>query len=649
MIGRIVSDRYEVMKYLGGGMSSVYLARDIILDREVVVKLIKVDHQNREKSKARFQREVESTIHLAHPNIVSVLDVDESEEYHLLVTEVVHGPTLKEYIRDNHPVPLEEAIRISEMTLRGIKHAHNAGIIHRDIKPQNILMNEAQQIKITDFGIAKALSDTKMTETNQVMGSVQYISPEQAKGQKTDERTDIYSFGIVLYELLTGTLPFDGETAVSVALKHISEPLPDILHHRQVPEDLAHIVYKCTNKDPYDRYRQVDEILHDLNDFKEGRALDKAPPGRDEQKTVETAAVIPDAHEAEDEEEGIPRKRRWRALLWTVPLFLVMAALLMAGFMLWQGSSTVVMPDMQEMTMEEAEPLLEENDLILGEITEEYNNTFEADRIVETSPKADNEVEKGSTVDFVVSMGEEPYVMEDFTGDQYNSVRSTIDAIGFSSVEIDEVYDDSEPGTVLSQSIEAGDEVDPAAEALRLEVSQGLETVEVLDYTGQPYETAESELTEQGFNVEVIQEAYSGEVESGHVISQDPSYGNFVPGSPIRMIVSLGEEPPDEKQFAKEITIPYESEADAEEEPTEEENGDEAEGEGSEEEDAAEAKTVEIYVDDKDNSMDEVFDTLEITEDTEYTLNLIIQEGGTASYRIEVEGETVREEEIPYE
>ena len=645
MIGRIVSDRYEVMKYLGGGMSSVYLARDIILDREVVVKLIKVDHHNREKSKARFQREVESTIHLAHPNIVSVLDVDESEEYHLLVTEVVHGPTLKEFIRDNHPVEIPEAIRISEMTLRGMRHAHNAGIIHRDIKPQNILMNEAQQIKITDFGIAKALSDTKMTETNQVMGSVQYISPEQAKGQKTDERTDIYSFGIVLYELLTGTLPFDGETPVSVALKHISEPFPDISSERQIPEDLANIVYRCTRKDPYDRYRQVDDLLRDLNDFKEGRPIGKVPVREDREKTVETAAVS--AAPAEVDDEAPPGRKKRRGLLWLIPLFLVMAALLAAGFMMWQSNRTAEVPDMQEMTMEEAGPLLEENALVQGDVTEVYSSTIESGRIIETAPASGSEAERGTAVDFTVSMGEEPYVMEDFTGEQYNGVRRAIDDIGFSSVEIDEIYDDSEAGTIISQSIAAGDEVHPEEEALRLVISQGLETVEIQDYMGQPYETAERELTSQGFNVEMIQEAYSGEVESGHVISQDPSYGNFVPGSTIRMIVSLGEEPPDEKQFAKEITIPYESETDAEEEPTEEENGDEAEGEGSEEE--VETKTVEIYVDDKDNSMDEVFDTLEITEDTEYTLNLIIQEGGTASYRIEVEGETVREEEIPYE
>jgi serine/threonine-protein kinase len=646
VIGRIVSDRYEVMKYLGGGMSSVYLARDIILDREVVVKLIKVDHHNREKSKARFQREVESTIHLAHPNIVSVLDVDESEEYHLLVTEVVHGPTLKEFIRDNHPVEIPEAIRISEMTLRGMRHAHNAGIIHRDIKPQNILMNEAQQIKITDFGIAKALSDTKMTETNQVMGSVQYISPEQAKGQKTDERTDIYSFGIVLYELLTGTLPFDGETPVSVALKHISEPFPDISSERQIPEDLSNIVYRCTRKDPYDRYRQVDDLLRDLNDFKEGRPIGKVPVREDREKTVETAAVS--AAPAEADDEAAPGRKKRRGLLWLIPLFLVMAALVAAGFMMWQSNRTAEVPDMQEMTMEEAGPLLEENALVQGDVTEVYSSTIESGRIIETAPASGSEAERGTAVDFTVSMGEEPYVMEDFTGEQYNGVRSAVDAIGFSSVEIDEIYDDSEAGTIISQSIAAGDEVHPEEEALRLVISQGLETVEIQDYMGQPYETAERELTSQGFNVEMIQEAYSTDVESGHVISQDPSYGNFVPGSTIRFIVSLGEEPRDEKQFAKEVTIPYESEPDAEEAPAKEGSGEAPEGEDGEE-DSPEAKTVEIFIEDKEHSIDEMFQTLEITEDTEYTLNLIIQEGETAAYRIERDGETVREEEIPYE
>lgn len=191
MIGKVVSERYQIEKYLGGGMSSVYLATDIILNREVVVKMIKADPLDKEKSVRRFQREVESTIQLSHPNIVSVLDVDETEEYHILVTEVVHGPNLKEHIVKNSPLDIDEVISIAMMTLRGIEHAHDRGIIHRDIKPQNILLDTNGRVKITDFGIAKALSETRMTETNQVIGSVQYISPEQAKGQNKIGRAHV--------------------------------------------------------------------------------------------------------------------------------------------------------------------------------------------------------------------------------------------------------------------------------------------------------------------------------------------------------------------------------------------------------------------------------------------------------------------------
>ncbi|MFC3419740.1 Stk1 family PASTA domain-containing Ser/Thr kinase [Salinicoccus hispanicus] len=758
MIGRIVSDRYRVMEYLGGGMSSVYLAHDIILDREVVLKMIKVDHHNREKSKARFQREVESTIHLAHPNIVSVLDVDESEEYHLLVTEVVHGPTLKSFIDDNHPIAIDEVIRISEMVLRGIQHAHNAGIIHRDIKPQNILMNESQQIKITDFGIAKALSETRLTETNQVMGSVQYISPEQAKGQVTDERTDIYSFGIVLYELITGELPFDGETPVAVALKHISEPYPNISRHRDIHEDLAYIVYKCTEKEPNRRYRRVDDVLKDLNSFKEGRPINAAVLPADMDRTVESAPVEPSV--SEEMETSAPKKRR--RMLWLLPILLILGLMAILMPLFWPGDDPVVLPDMQDMTMDDAEAVLEENELVLGEITEEYNSTFDADRIIETTPVSGTEVEKGATVDFIISRGEEPYIMEDFTGERYNGVLGSINNLGFDSLEVNEAYDASEPGTIISQSIDPGTEVDPKEASLALTISQGIEPVamddyrgqlyntveaeiadqgfaveieqvydsaesgtilsqsiepgteivptdealeltisqgpetalvadytgqsydavreeletlgfelevqeenddaesgtilsqsiepgtevvpaeetfeftisqgpaqiEITDYTGEPYDTAKAALEDEGFTVELIQEAYSSEVEEGNVISQTPDEGELVPeDTNVRMIVSLGEEPAREKEFVKEIAIPYDSD----------------------EEDQSEPRTVEIYIEDKTRSIEDAADTIEITEDTDYTINLVIQEGETASYRVEQEGEVIAEEEIAYE
>ncbi|GAB3069746.1 serine/threonine protein kinase IreK [Salinicoccus sesuvii] len=746
-------------------MSSVYLAHDIILDREVVLKMIKIDHHNREKSKARFQREVESTIHLAHPNIVSVLDVDESEEYHLLVTEVVHGPTLKAFIDENHPIAIDEVIRISEMVLKGIRHAHNAGIIHRDIKPQNILMNESNQIKITDFGIAKALSETRLTETNQVMGSVQYISPEQAKGQVTDERTDIYSFGIVLYELITSKLPFDGETPVSVALKHISEPYPNISQHREVHGDLAYIAYKCTEKDLNRRYRHVDDVLKDLNSFKEGRPINAPVLPMDMESTVESPALISPVSEEQEPEANAPARKR-RRMIWLLPILLILGAIILLLSPIWSGDSSVVLPDMQDMTLEEAETFLDDNGLVLGEITEEYNSNFEVDRIIETSPVSGAEIEKGGTVDLIVSRGEEPYIMEDFTGERYNDVLSSINSLGFASLEVNEAHDDSEPGTIVSQSVEPGEEVDPGetsltltisqgiepiemrdyrgqlydsavqdeiaeqgftvdleqiyddaesgtilrqsiepgdevvpseetlvlsisqgpettvisdytgqsydevkdtletlgfeveateenddadvgtilsqsiepgtevvpgSETLRFTISEGPERVEITDYTGEPYDTARKALEDQGFTVEMIQEAYSSEVEEGSVISQTPDEGELVPGETnVRMIVSLGEEPVREREFVRQIDIPYSDD-------------------DSEEGDNTEPVTVEIYIDDKTRSIEDVSDTVEITEDTDYTISLVIQEGEAAAYRIEREGDVVAEEKVPYE
>ena len=655
MIGRVISERYKILKYLGGGMSSVYLASDIILDREVVVKLIKVDLLQREKSKARFQRHVESTIQLSHPNIVSVLDVDESDEYHLLVTEVVRGPTLKEYIRDNHPIPLEEAVRIALMVLGGIRHAHQAGIIHRDIKPQNILLDEEHRVKITDFGIAKALSETRMTETNQVMGSVQYISPEQAKGRQTDERTDIYSFGILLFELLSGRLPFEGETPVSVALKHISEPVPDILEYRDVPRGLINIILKCTEKDPYDRYRHADDVIRAIGEYRDNDAPYTPSAKKDDESTMVTAVAAPvEAGGPPTEEEvdkGEKPKRRRLFLLWLIPIFLLLSAGGVLASTFWP-EQTVAMPDVEDSTMEEAEQLLDENGLVKGEVTEEYDDSIEAEHIISTSPKNGTKIEEGTAVDFVMSLGEEPYKMEDFTGENYDDVSNDINSLAFGAVNKEEQHDESDPGTILSQSIEPKNEVHPGEENLTLTVSQGLEPIEVVDYTGEAYETAHEQLTSQGFNVEVSDELYKEDVPEGHIISQSPNYGDFLPGSTIQMVVSRGQEP-GEKQYVQNITIPYlkgeEASAEEKEEESTESGTDDKEEKSSEEESEPEPQTVEIFIEDKDNDISTVADTFEMTEEREYSIDLTIEEGKTASYKVVIDGETEMEEEIPFE
>lgn len=656
MIGKVVSERYKILKYLGGGMSSVYLAEDIILERNVVVKLIKVDQHNLDKSKQRFQREVQSTIRLSHPNIVNVLDVDETYEYHLLVTEVVDGPTLKEYINDHHPISIDEVVRLSIQILNGIKHAHNTGIIHRDIKPQNILLDENNQVKITDFGIAKALSETRMTETNQVMGSVQYISPEQAKGQSTDERTDIYSFGILLFEILTGELPYEGETPVSVALKHISENMPDISEYREVPQGLKNIVLRCTEKNPLDRFRHVDDIVLALDEYKENATPYISKNGNtDEADTMVTPLPSKSPNPVENvsgnssgtnesnEETTDKKKRRW---LWLLPLLLLLiGGGILAYFLLFtdtnEENTTVTLPDLEEMTLEEAETELTAHELTLGEVSETYNEDIEEGQVIETTPESGASVDTNSSVDLLVSRGTEPHEMEDYVGEMYEEVQDSINNLGFNTVNIEESYSDSEPGTILSQSIEPGTSVIPEEENLTFEISQGVEPIEITNYSGENVDNAISELESQGFNVAVIQEVYHDDVEEGNVISQDPSYGNFLPGSTINLVVSLGEEESaSEMQYVQTVQIPYTEEDSS--------DGDSNDSNSEDEDNDPDPAEVEIYLGDRDNDIDEVFDTEEITEDTTYTIRMIIEEDSEGEFKVDVDGETFMEETIPY-
>ena len=661
MIGNVVSERYKILKYLGGGMSSVYLATDIILNREVVVKMIKADPVDKEKSVRRFQREVESTIQLSHPNIVNVLDVDETEEYHILVTEVVHGPNLKEHILNNSPLDIDEVISIAMMTLRGIEHAHDRGIIHRDIKPQNILLDTNGRVKITDFGIAKALSETRMTETNQVIGSVQYISPEQAKGHNTDERTDIYSFGVMLFELLTGHLPYEAETAVSVALKHISEPFPDISEYRDIPVGLKNIVMKCTEKEPLNRYRHADDVLSALVYYKDVSEPYVPVKKEEQEKTMVTAVPAKEKSEPEKEVQAAPlpvqepektnpaaeepkkKRRKWPWILFIL-FFLLAAAVIV--YLLWpRQSPTVSIENLQDMTVEEAEEYLLAEDLVTGNISETYHDNFEEGMIIETSPVSGAEVERGGAVDMLVSLGEEPYTMIDHTGEMYEDVEADLEAAGFTNIDSEGQYSDQPPGTILDQDVAAGEELYPDGSPITFTVSEGVEPIPITNYAGTSLDAARTELESQGFIVNVTTEVYSNEVPEGAIVSQDPSYGDFLPGSQINVIVSLGEEPPSETTYQISLNIPY-PEEEAEEKPSSSSSEDKEDSAADSDPEPVEA---EIFIGDKDNDIKEVSETIEITEDTNHTISLILLEEESGQYRVEVDGEEVISETVDNE
>ena len=266
LVGKRINDRYKVLELIGGGgMSNVYLAHDIILNRDVAIKILRYDTENEEENMKRFQREALSATSLMHPNIVSIYDVGEDQNMHYIVMEYVKGKTLKQYIKEFAPLSPARAVQIMKQLTSAIAHAHENQIIHRDIKPQNILMDEEGNVKVTDFGIATSLAATSYTKTNSVIGTVHYLSPEQARGGIATKKSDIYSLGIVLYELLTGELPFSGESAVSIALKHLQAETPSVRDFdASIPQSLENVILKATAKNADHRYQSVEEMEEDL-------------------------------------------------------------------------------------------------------------------------------------------------------------------------------------------------------------------------------------------------------------------------------------------------------------------------------------------------------------------------------------------------
>lgn len=649
MIGRIISERYQLKKYLGGGMSSVYIASDIILERDVVVKLIKVDPHNLDKSKNRFLREVQSTIKLSHPNVVSVYDVDDSDEYQILVTEVIIGPTLKTYIQENHPLAIEEVVSLSRMILDGIGHAHDSGIIHRDIKPQNILLNEQNDVKITDFGIAKAMSETRMTETNQVMGSVQYISPEQAKGQSTDERTDLYSFGIVLYEMLAGDVPYHGETPVSIAIKQISEPMPDILDIRpDVPVALQRIIKKCTEKDMDARYRHVSDVYQDLLSFdlSQGEADDEEEYVPDEEQYVSADNTESDLRDA-PLIAGNPPKRNVGCLLGLIFFFLILLPLLYIGYILMTDESRndVSVPTLSGMTVEEAAAHLDEleTELSIGDVSERYDESAPVDTIIEMNPESGQVVARGTTIDVVVSQGREPTEMPDFRGEQYDDVLDDIEALAFLDVEVEELYTETDnAGEILEQSIAPESMIFPEDETLSIVVSEGIEMVEVENFIGFSEAQAIEEIEALGLEAEVIQRLYSNSVQSGFVMMQSPEDGEVEIGETIQLTISVGPEPPSQRPYSNTVDIPYTYQR------SEEDDDDEEDYEDDDEIEEAPVQIVRVYISDVNHSIDNVYEVFGITADSRYTVNMTILENSAGRYVITVDDEVIIDATIPY-
>lgn len=650
MLGTIISERYKLLKYIGGGgMSSVYLAQDIILDQKVAVKIINIPHVDVERAVQRFQREVQNATTLSHPNIVKVLDVDEDERHYYLVMEYIEGPTLHEYIQQHGPLSPEEAVFFTKQILRGIEHAHSYRIVHRDIKPQNILMTDNKELKISDFGIARALSETAMTQTNHIMGSVHYLSPEQAKGIRTDESSDIYSIGIVLFEMLTGHPPFEGESAVGIAIKHIQEMIPSVREENSaIPQSLENVVNKATMKDKLRRYRTTQEMYEDLTTALDASRTTEDKVAEIDDKTKMIPIVKDSNKNASAKESSISKeqfvekpvnKKRW--LLWLIPLILMLTLSTVVYATLFKVYKVTV-PDLNGKSLTQATQILDDNNLRKGEVSYTFTDEDEKNQVVDTNPLAGNKIEAHSKVDLKISKGAKTFTVGDYVGENIKDVKKELEKQQLKRIKLKETFDTASSGEILKQSVTAGTKVIPEDTEIVLTVSKGTEQVYVPDFTGQPYDIAKKELETLGFIVNVARSTSSESIPKGRIISQDIRNINYEYGSIINFVISKGKESSSEDKTSPEkpkekddsstskydksyfgtFTIPYR-------------------GEGSK-------QKVEIFVQDKDNDIDKVYESYNTTESTTKNFNLTIGKGKEGIILVKIDGKTYMNEHIDY-
>ncbi|NPC92529.1 Stk1 family PASTA domain-containing Ser/Thr kinase [Bacillus sp. WMMC1349] len=643
LIGKRISGRYQILRVIGGGgMANVYLAEDIILDREVAIKVLRFDFVHDADFIRRFRREAQSAASLDHPNIVSIYDVGEEDNIYYIVMEYVEGMTLKEYINQNGALHPKETVSIMEQIVSAIAHAHENQIVHRDIKPHNILINHMGHIKVTDFGIAMALSSTTITHNNSVLGSVHYLSPEQAKGGLSTEKSDIYSLGIVMFELLTAQTPFVGESAVSIALKHLQAETPSVKRwNASVPQSVENIVLKATTKDPFHRYDTAEDMEKDLktafdpNRINENKfviptdEMTKAIPIiKDQQKTSEPANINQSEETSHISKQGKRKKKRKVWLLVLLTLFFVLATSAVLAVTVFPSlfmPKDVEVPNVNGLEYKKAVTKLEKQGFDIDPNTENIaDEKVKKGLIVKSDPEAGDVVKEGSTIKLYKSSGKEKKEVNDVTGQNIDAGKKILKENGFKHVVTEEINDDEAAGTIVSQQPLAGSEIVPSDDEVKLTVSIGPKATSLRDLTTYSKQAASGYLDDHQL-VLVEKEAHSKDVPKGQVMKQKPAAGTAVkPGEKIEITFSLGPKEKPIKSVTEKIDIPYEPESEGEK------------------------LDVKIAIDDEDHSISDTYEHFKITEATKRTIKFKISPEKKGYYQVMINDKVVKSKTIEY-
>ena len=574
-VGKLFAGRYRILKSIGrGGMADVYLANDLILDNEkVAIKVLRTNYQTDQVAVARFQREARAMAELSHPNIVAIRDIGEEDGQQFLVMEYVDGSDLKKYIQDHAPLSNQDVVRIMGQILLAMRLAHAKGIVHRDLKPQNILLTPDGTAKVTDFGIAVAFAETSLTQTNSMLGSVHYLSPEQARGSKATIQSDIYAMGIIFFEMLTGHIPYDGDSAVTIALQHFQKPLPSVIaENPSVPQSLENVVIKATAKKLTDRYQTVSEMYVDLlsslsynrrNEpklvFEDTSKVDTKTLPKISQSTLTAIPKVQPKEESPQSQKPIQKatsketapkpvkKRRFKAryLVLLASFILVLASLF---WIVSKTPATVEIPKVAGQTVAEAKENLKKANFEIGEEKTEASDTVEEGRVIRTDPDAGSARKEGTKVNLIISSGQQSFKIGNYIGRKSTDVVAELKGkkVPENLIKIvEEESSETEAGLVMKQSLSEGTTYDLSkATEITLTVAKKVTSVPMPSYIGSSLEFTKNNLIQivgvKEANIEVVEvsTAPEGTIEDT-VVSQSPKPGEGVDLNTTRIKISI--------------------------------------------------------------------------------------------------------------
>jgi serine/threonine protein kinase len=547
MSSRLLAGRYELLEKIGdGGMAVVYKAKDKLLNRYIAVKILRPEFTKNASFVENFKRESQAAAGLSHPNIVSVYDVGREGNINYIVMELVNGRTLSDIIAEQAPMDYMTVIDISKQVAAALSVAHKNKIIHRDVKPHNIMVTQDGLVKLADFGIAKAVNDATLSTGSKVIGSVHYFSPEQARGNYVDERSDIYSLGIVMYEMLTGRVPFDGDNPVTIALKHINEEIvPPSEYVSGIPPALERCVLKATNKFQTNRFSSADELIEELDNIEFVTKVTNKTMFTESSKAVEKNKDedILDDDEGRKKKKPLTAKQKRRRRNIIIGILIAIAAALGVAYALGYIGGKAEVPDLTDMTASEARTTAEDAGFKIKVGKDVYSSDVEENRVAEQNPDAGKEVRKGTTITINLSKGTKQGTVPNIVGQNYEDVDQQLEDAGDYSIGVvKQVTSTKAAGTILTQDPAAGTQADKGTK-INVTVSdgQGEEKGTVPSLTGKTLAAAKKAITSAGFKVGTITYDESNVYGKGYVMWQQ--YGantELEKGTTIDIEVSKG-------------------------------------------------------------------------------------------------------------